>query len=94
MAIYPVLFASYLSFILPLGPVGQIAIGVALVWLAGGLNFLGVRPVGTASVILAAILVSPFAILVIVRPPAHRPLQRCRRRRCSAPTVGRARRRD
>ncbi len=69
MAIYPVLFASYLSFILPLGPIGQIAIGVALVWLAGGLNFLGVRPVGTASIILAAILVSPFAILVIVGLP-------------------------
>jgi amino acid transporter len=69
MAIYPVLFASYLSFILPLGPAGQIAIGIALVWLAGGLNFLGVRPVGMASIILAAILVSPFAILVIVGLP-------------------------
>jgi amino acid transporter len=69
MAIYPVLFASYLSFILPLGREGQIAIGIALVWLAGGLNFLGVRPVGMASIILAAILVSPFAILVIVGLP-------------------------
>ncbi len=69
MAIYPVLFASYLSFILPLGPAAQIAIGIALVWAAGGLNFLGVRPVGIASVVLAAILVSPFAILVIVGLP-------------------------
>src|SRR5208282_6016477 len=43
MAIYPVLFAGYLSFILPLGPTARAAIGVALVWLAGGLNFLGVR---------------------------------------------------
>ncbi len=64
-AIYPVLFASYLSFILPLGPTGQVALGVALVWLAGGLNFLGVRPVGMTSIVLAAVLVSPFAILVI-----------------------------
>ena len=69
MAIYPVLFAGYLSFILPLGPTAQIAIGVALVWLAGGLNFLGVRPVGMASIVLAAILVSPFAALVIVGIP-------------------------
>jgi amino acid transporter len=69
MAIYPVLFASYLSFIVPLGPAAQIAIGIALVWLAGGLNFLGVRPVGMASMVLAAILVSPFAILVIVGIP-------------------------
>src|SRR5215467_8190877 len=28
-AIYPVLFAAYLSFILPLGPAAQIAIGIA-----------------------------------------------------------------
>jgi len=69
MAIYPVLFAGYLSFVLPLGPTAQIAIGVALVWLAGGLNFLGVRPVGMASIVLAAILVSPFAVLVIVGLP-------------------------
>src|SRR6204780_5956205 len=48
MAIYPVLFASYLSFILPLGPAAQVAIGDALVWMVGGLNFLGVRPVGMA----------------------------------------------
>ena len=65
MAIYPVLFASYLSFIVPMGPAAQIVIGVALVWLAGLLNFLGVRPVGMASVALAAILVSPFAVLVV-----------------------------
>jgi len=69
MAIYPVLSAGYLSFILPLGPAAQVAIGVALVWLAGGLNFLGVRPVGIASAVLAAILVSPFAALVIVGLP-------------------------
>jgi amino acid transporter len=65
MAIYPVLFAGYLSFIVPMGPAAQIVIGVALVWLAGLLNFLGVRPVGMASVALAAILVSPFAVLVV-----------------------------
>ena len=69
MAIYPVLFAGYLSFILQLGPAAQVAVGVALVWLAGGLNFLGVRPVGIASVVLAGILVSPFAVLVVVGLP-------------------------
>jgi amino acid transporter len=69
MAIYPVLFAGYLSFIVPMGPAAQITIGIALVWMAGGLNFLGVRPVGMASVVLAAFLVSPFAILVIVGLP-------------------------
>ena len=69
MAIYPVLFASYLSFIVPLGAAAQIAIGIALVWLAGGLNILGVRPVGMTSIVLAAILISPFAALVILGFP-------------------------
>ena len=69
MAIYPVLFAGYLSFIIPLGPAAQIAIGIALVWAAGALNFLGVRPVGMASIALSAILISPFAALVIAGFP-------------------------
>ncbi len=69
MAIYPVLFAGYLSFVVPVGPLGQVAIGVALVWLAGLMNFLGVRPVGFASVALAAILVSPFVALVTIGFP-------------------------
>ena len=64
MAIYPVLFAGYLSFVFPLGPVGQIAVGIALVWLSGLLNFLGVRPVGFASIVLAVFLVAPFLALV------------------------------
>ena len=69
MAIYPVLFAGYLSFIVPLGAAAQIAIGIALVWLAGLLNFLGVRPVGITSIVLSAILISPFAVLVILGFP-------------------------
>jgi amino acid transporter len=69
MAIYPVLFAGYLSFIVPLGAAAQVAIGIALVWLAGGLNLLGVRPVGIASIVLSAFLISPFAALVIIGFP-------------------------
>ncbi|MBF6559861.1 MAG: APC family permease [Candidatus Binataceae bacterium] len=69
MAIYPVLFASYLSFAIPLGAPAQIAIGVALVWLAGGLNLMGIRPVGGASIGLAVVLIAPFAALVIAGMP-------------------------
>jgi amino acid transporter len=69
MAIYPVLFAGYLSSLVPVGPLGQVAIGVGLVWLAGLLNFLGVRPVGFASVALAAILISPFIAMVAIGFP-------------------------
>ncbi|MHB8384260.1 MAG: APC family permease [Candidatus Binataceae bacterium] len=66
MAIYPVLFAAYLSFIIPVGPLGQVAIGVGVVWLSGLLNIAGVRPVGETSIALAIILAAPFAAMVIV----------------------------
>jgi len=64
MALYPVLFAAYLSYLLPLGPAAQIAMGVGLVWLAGLLNLAGVRPVGDASIVLATLLLLPFVILI------------------------------
>jgi amino acid transporter len=69
MAIYPVLFAGYLSFIFPLGPIEQVVIGIVLVWLSGLMNFLGVRPVGIVSIGLAAILIAPFLALVIIGTP-------------------------
>ncbi len=69
MAIYPVLFAGYLAFLVPLGPAAQIAIGIGLVWLAGVLNVMGVRPVGDASIAFAAVLIAPFAALVAVGLP-------------------------
>jgi amino acid transporter len=69
MAIYPVLFAAYMSFLVPIGPTAQVAIAIALVWTAGGMNLLGIRPVGVTSIVLAAILLSPFAALVIVGLP-------------------------
>ncbi|MDO8434682.1 MAG: APC family permease [Candidatus Binatus sp.] len=69
MAIYPVLFAGYLSFIVPLGPLAQIAIGIVLVWLSGLMNFLGVRPVGFASIALAGVLIAPFFALVVLGMP-------------------------
>ena len=69
MAIYPGLFAAYLSFLIPIGPVMQIVLAIALIWLAGGMNLLGIRPVGFTSIVLAAILLSPFAALVIVGAP-------------------------
>jgi amino acid transporter len=80
MAIYPVMFTAYLAFLYPLGTASQLAVGIALVWIAGLLNFLGVRPTGNASVVLAVLLSLPFAALVIVgfgrlvhwQPPAGR----------------------
>lgn len=68
-AIYPVLFATYLSFLIPVGVSGQIILGILLVWVAGILNLLGVRPVGNASVVLTAILLAPFVALVLAGIP-------------------------
>ncbi len=69
MAIYPVLFASYLSFLRPISPAVQAILAVSIVWLAGLLNLAGIRPVGFTSVLLAALLLSPMAALVIAGLP-------------------------
>jgi amino acid transporter len=69
MAIYPVLFATYLGFAIPLGTVGQMLLAAALVWFSGLLNILGIRPVGNTSMVLALIAISPFAIFVIIGLP-------------------------
>jgi amino acid transporter len=47
----------------------QVVLAIALIWLAGGMNLLGIRPVGFASIVLTAILLAPFAALVIVGLP-------------------------
>jgi amino acid transporter len=69
MAIYPVLFAAYISFLMPLGTVAQIGLGVVLVWTAGWLNLLGVRPVGRTSVGLAIAIMAPFIAMMILGVP-------------------------
>src|SRR6202158_3931368 len=69
MAIYPVLIAAYLAFVLPLGAAAQMAVGVMLVWLSGALNIFGARPVGNTSIVLMAAITAPFAALVIAGFP-------------------------
>jgi amino acid transporter len=69
MAIYPVLFAAYLSFLIPLTSAEQIALGIVLVWLSGGLNLLGVRPVGRTSVVLTIAILTPFLAMVVLGIP-------------------------
>jgi amino acid transporter len=69
MAIYPVLFVAYLSFILPIGFAGEAILALALVWLSGLLNLLGIRPVGNASTLLTVVLLAPFGALVLCGLP-------------------------
>lgn len=66
MAIYPVLFSAYLAYLYPLGTGGQLVVGVALVWLAGLLNFLGVRSAGDSAIVLTTLLLAPFAAMVVL----------------------------
>src|SRR5579871_2683306 len=66
MAIYPVLFSAYLAVLYPLGTAAQVVVGVTLVWLAGLLNFLGIRPAGDSAVGLTALLLAPFAAMVVL----------------------------
>lgn len=69
MAIYPVLIAAYLAFVVPLGTAAQMAVGMALIWLSGALNIFGARPVGNTSIVLMAAITAPFAALVIAGFP-------------------------
>ena len=69
MAIYPVLFAGYLSFLAPISPVSQFVLAIALIWISGAMNLAGIRPVGFSSIALTVVLLAPFAIFAIVGIP-------------------------
>ncbi|MGO9264686.1 MAG: APC family permease [Candidatus Binataceae bacterium] len=68
-AIYPVLFATYLAFLIPLSATGQVILSIGLVWVAGLLNLAGVRLVGNTSVAFTLALTAPFAALVLLGLP-------------------------
>jgi amino acid transporter len=63
-ALYPVLFSTYASFLVPLSNTGQIILAIGLIWIAGLLNLRGIRLVGTSSIVLMLALLAPFAILI------------------------------
>ena len=52
LAIYPVLFVTYLSFFFPLIAAYKIPLCLLIVWGSAGLNILGIVPVGKVSIIL------------------------------------------
>jgi amino acid transporter len=69
MAIYPVMFSAYLSFVVPMTLQVRIVLGIVMVWMSGLLNVLGIRPVGVASIILTIVLTLPFVALVAIGFP-------------------------
>ncbi len=68
-AIYPVLFIIYIASLFPLSAAAQVMLAIALVWVSGLLNAMGVRPVGDTSMLLTAGLVAPFVALVAIGLP-------------------------
>lgn len=72
------LFATYLRYFVPgLSPVGHVAVAAAVVWVAIGLNYRGINPVGTASIVFTLVIVVPFAVMTVIGLTAwtHDPLQ-------------------
>jgi amino acid transporter len=66
LAIYPVLFVEYASFLFPEIAQYKIPICLAIIWSGAGLNILGIVPVGRISMILSVTVVVPFLILFAI----------------------------
>ncbi len=65
MAIYPTLFVLYLGRLWPAATAGHrgVAIAAAMIVVCLAWNLLGAKAVGTGSVLLGAVMLSPFAII-------------------------------
>jgi amino acid transporter len=63
LAIYPVLFVQYLSFFYPDAEAYKIPVCLFIIWLSGGINVLGIVPVGKTSIVLSVLVLIPFLIL-------------------------------
>lgn len=63
LAIYPVLFVQYLSFFYPGAEGYKIPICLLVIWISGGINILGIVPVGKTSLVLSTLVLIPFVIL-------------------------------
>ncbi len=79
MAIYPTLFVAYLTILFPSLEVGGrgLAIGVLMVAACALWNLGGSRSVGRSSLVIGAVLLSPFAVIVVLgllKTPAAIPL--------------------
>ncbi len=66
LAIYPVLFVQYASFLLAGIAAYKIWLCLAIIWSSAGLNIRGILPVGRMSLVLAAMVLIPFIVLFVV----------------------------
>jgi len=63
LAIYPVLFVTYISFFYPPIVAYKIPICLTIVWLGAILNIVGIVRVGKTSVILGTLVIIPFLVM-------------------------------
>jgi amino acid transporter len=63
LAIYPVLFVTYLSFFFPDAAAYKIPICLAIIWASAAINILGIVLVGRTSLLLSVIVLIPFLVL-------------------------------
>jgi len=71
LAIYPVLFVAYASFLFPEIAHYKIPICLIIIWASAGFNILGIVPVGRISMVLSAAVVIPFFILFAIHLSHH-----------------------
>ena len=73
-ALYPVMFVDYLSYLRgDMAPLERWLIGVAVIAAVSWLNIRGTRLVGDSSVVFAALVLAPFAVMVILGAPQVQP---------------------
>jgi amino acid transporter len=72
LAIYPVLFITYAAYFFPAAAAYKIPICLFIIWFSALINILGVVPVGRISIILGAIVITPFILLCIVGVMHHK----------------------
>ena len=76
LAIYPVLFVTYVSFFVPEMAHYRIAVCLVIIWAGAGFNILGIVPVGRVSLLLSTIIIVPFLLLFgmhVWNTPIHIP---------------------
>src|ERR1041384_1800482 len=74
LAIYPVLFVTYAAYFWPEVAVYKTPVCLVIIWAGAALNILGISPVGKLSMLLGAMVLTPFMIMgvtAVVHPQAH-----------------------
>ncbi|MDR3680608.1 MAG: APC family permease [Flavipsychrobacter sp.] len=66
LAIYPVLFVQYASYLFPGLDVYKIPVCLVIIWSSAMLNIAGIVPVGKISSLLSVLVIMPFIILFVL----------------------------